>query len=91
MLIPKHLKAFARTRNELVFAQGSPLTQKYTALSCENCEAICEEAVVTSVGLSWRSGWLLLCKKCYKTLNFWEETDEQQSKSIERNLVKVLV
>lgn len=89
MHIPKHLKHIAKTRSDLVFTQGSPRTQKYTTISCENCEIVCEEAVVTSVGLSWRSGWVLLCKECYRNLNIWKETDEQQDKSIENNLVQL--
>lgn len=45
MRIPKHLQNSAKTRLETVFIQGSPLKQKYTTLSCENCEILCEEAV----------------------------------------------
>lgn len=89
MRIPKHLQNTAKTRLETVFVQGSPLKQKYTTLSCENCEIVCEDAVITSVGFSWRSGWIILCKECYKNLNIWEETDERQKQSIERNLVRV--
>lgn len=91
MLISTHLRTIAKTRSEIVFSQGSPLKQQYTSLACENCETLCDEAIVTSIGFSWRSGWLLLCKKCYHTLNIWEETHEEQSKSIERNLVRVCV
>lgn len=89
MILSKKLKTFAKPRRELVFDQGSPLTQKYINLSCENCDNGCEQAVVTSIGLSWRNGWIILCEKCYRSLNIWEETEEEQNRAIKNNSVSI--
>lgn len=87
--LPKKLKECVKRRYELVWSRESPLSMKYETLECENCNKSLKEAVVLSIGLSWRSGWLILCDECYRKLNYWDETEEQQNKMMDRYRVRV--
>jgi hypothetical protein len=73
----------AMASRERVWVDGSPLRKPYTALKCELCNESVTSAVVLSVGLTWRSGWVFLCDACYLDANFWDEDAAEMDRAME--------
>jgi hypothetical protein len=48
-----------------------------------------EQATVLSTGYSWRSGWVILCDPCYRSLDCWKESPEEMDAAIERYRIRV--
>ena len=83
------LRKIARKRQEHVWSTGSPLKQIYTNIVCENCENSTNTAIVLSIGLGWRSGWVILCKDCNSNINYWGENEQQLETSFNRYKIEV--
>jgi len=86
-ILPTNLKEITRTRVDSVWQKGSPLKYHYKTISCEQCKLPQQQAIVVSVGWSWRSG----CDDCNCRLNYWDETDEQIKISFDRYSIRVNV
>jgi hypothetical protein len=59
-----------------------PITEK--TYECDNCKTIHPGVVVVPMGLSWRSGWVLLCHTCHKHLNISGESDSKLAEQWEK-------
>lgn len=46
--------------------------------TCDACSIKTSETAVVPLGLSWRSGWVILCKACHFDMNIRDDLDSNQ-------------
>ena len=83
------VRKIGRQRAEQVWVQGSPLQIEYTTLACDVCSKDTKEATCMSIGYSWRSGWVFLCKDCHLNLKYWHDEEEKLNKEYDHYRVTV--